>query len=296
VLGFDTLQEYIDHNPYFGCITGRYANRIANGKFKLNRKEYQLAQNDGKNHLHGGVRGFDKRVWQARLIRTSTVVGVKLSYMSPDGEEGYPGNLAVAVTYTLSNHNTLRVRYTASTDKATVLNLTNHTYFNLAGEGDILHHQLMLNADYFTPTDATAIPLGKHADVTGTPMDFRQPSLIGERIEQEYEQLKLGHGYDYNWVINGRPGILRMAASVQDASSGRRLAVHTTQPGVQFYTGNYLNNLPGKGGAIYPRRAGFCLETQHFPDSPNQPTYPTTVLKPGGQFSEATVFTFSTDK
>ncbi len=294
VLGFDTLAEYLDHNPFFGALCGRYANRIANGKFTLDGVAYKLAQNDGSNHLHGGQRGFDKVVWQATEQSDENSAMLKLTYRSPDGEEGYPGNLTVTVTYTLNNQNELRIDYTAITDKATILNLTNHSYFNLAGSGDILNHVVTLNADCFTPVDATLIPIGELRAVEGTPMDFRQPTAVGARIEQDDEQLKLGIGYDHNWVINN-PGNLRLAATVQESTSGRRLDVYTTQPGIQFYTGNFLTHLVGKEDAIYDRRSALCLETQHFPDSPNQAQFPSTVLKPGEQFAETTVFKFSAE-
>lgn len=291
VLGFDNLDDYLTRSPYFGCITGRFANRIAGGKFQLQGKEYQLAQNNGQHHLHGGLVGFDKVVWSAEPFSHPDSVGVVLSYLSPDGEEGYPGNLSVTVTYTLTNDNALRIDYTATTDQPTILNLTNHTYFNLKGEGTILDHELMLNADRFTPVDSTAIPLGELRPVEGTPLDFRQFTRIGARIGQDDEQLRNGQGYDHNWVINGTPGELRLAAAVREASSGRTLEVHTTQPGVQFYSGNLMpESLPGKQGKVYPRRGGLCLETQHFPDSPNQPTFPSVVLEPGQEFNETTVF------
>ncbi|MCX6044805.1 MAG: galactose mutarotase [Chloroflexi bacterium] len=292
VLGFDTLAEYLDHNPFFGALCGRYANRIANGKFRLEGIEYQLAQNNGTNHLHGGLRGFDKVVWQATEQSDADSATLKLTYLSPDGEEGYPGNLTVTVTYTLNNQNELRIDYAATTDKATILNLTNHSYFNLAGTGDILNHLVTLNADRFTPVDASLIPLGELRSVEGTPMDFRQPTAIGARIEQADEQLKLGIGYDHNWVINN-PGSLRLAATVNETTTGRQLEVYTTQPGIQFYTGNFLTHGIGKDGVSYDRRSALCLETQHFPDSPNQAQFPTTVLKPSEQFAETTVFKFS---
>ena len=295
VLGFDTLAEYIDHNPFFGALCGRYANRIANGKFTLDGVAYQVAQNDGQNHLHGGQRGFDKVVWQAEEAGDADSAILKLTYLSQDGEEGYPGNLAVEVTYTLNNANELRVDYAATTDKATILNLTNHSYFNLSGAPDILGHTLTLNADCFTPVDTTLIPIGELRSVAGTPLDFRQPTVIGARIEQDDEQLKLGIGYDHNWVINGTSGQLRLAATAQETTSGRRLEVYTTQPGIQFYSGNFLTDGVGKNGAAYRRRSAFCLETQHFPDSPNQPQFPSTVLRPGEQFAETTVFKFSID-
>ncbi|HXF61132.1 MAG TPA: aldose epimerase family protein [Caldilineaceae bacterium] len=293
VLGYDTLDDYVARNPYFGCITGRYANRIAQGRFTLNGKTYQLAQNNGPNHLHGGLVGFDKVIWAAEPFTAPDGVGLTLTYLSPDGEEGYPGNLSVTVTYTLTDDNALRIDYAATTDQPTILNLTNHTYFNLAGHGDILDHVLMLNADAFTPVDETAIPYGELRPVAGTPFDFRQPTRIGERIEQDDEQLRFGQGYDHNWVINGSPGELRLAAVLTEATSGRTLEVYTTQPGIQFYSGNLLPDLTGKGGQRYTRRSGLCLETQHFPDSPNQPSFPSTVLEPGQKYLETTVFKFS---
>lgn len=292
-LGFDTLAEYIDHNPYFGALCGRYANRIANGKFTLDGVEYQLAQNNGPNHLHGGLRGFDKVVWQAAEQSDANGASLKLAYLSKDGEEGYPGNLMVDVTYTLNNQNELRVDYKATTDQPTILNLTNHSYFNLAGTGDILNHMMQLNADHFTPVDARLIPIGELRPVADTPMDFRQPIAIGARIDQPYEQLQLGRGYDHNWVVNGSSGNLRLAATAWEQTTGRRLDVYTTQPGIQFYTGNSLDYVVGKNGAVYRKRSAFCLETQHFPDSPNQPQFPSTVLKPGEQFAQTTVFKFS---
>ncbi len=294
-LGYDTLDEYLAFSPYFGAITGRFANRIANARFSLQGKEYTLAQNNGMNHLHGGLRGFDKVVWQARSFRTPTAVGVALTYLSPDGEEGYPGNLSTTVTYSLSNRNALKIDYFAVTDAPTVLNLTNHAYFNLACQGDILNHVMMLKADAFTPTDAGQIPTGEIRSVAGTPMDFRTPTPIGARIEADYEPLKFGLGYDHNWVVKGRPGDLRLAAVVTEPTSGRKMEVHTTQPGIQLYTGNVLDGRARGKGRIFGRRTGFCLETQHFPDGPNQPGFPTTTLKPGQVYNEVTVFRFSVD-
>jgi aldose 1-epimerase len=295
VLGFDTLAEYIDHNPYFGALCGRYANRIANGKFTLDGVVYQLAQNDGQNHLHGGRRGFDKVVWQGTEDSDDNGASLKLTYLSKDGEESYPGNLAVEVTYTLNNQSELRIAYTATSDKPTILNLTNHSYFNLAGIGDILSHVVQLNADRFTPIDATLIPIGELRLVEGTPLDFRQPTVVGARIEQDDEQLKLGLGYDHNWVVNGASGTLRLAATAWEQTTGRRLDVYTTQPGIQFYSGNFLTDGVGKSGAAYHKRSAFCLETQHFPDSPNQPNFPSSVLKPGEQFTQTTIFKFAID-
>ncbi len=294
-LGFDRLEDYLTRSPYFGCIVGRFGNRIAWARFQLHGKEYRLAQNDGEHHLHGGVKGFDKVVWQAQPFQNEAGVGVRLDYLSPDGEEGYPGNLSVTVTYTLTPQDELRIDYRATTDQATILNLTNHAYFNLAGHGTILDHVLQIFADHFTPIDATLIPTGEIRSVAGTPLDFRQPTRIGERIDQDDQQLRYGGGYDHNWVINGPAGTLRPAAVLTEPTSGRRLEVHTTQPGMQFYSGNMMpDSLPGRGGQIYTKRSGLCLETQHFPDSPNHPNFPSTVLEPGQVYQETTVFKVGT--
>lgn len=296
VLGFDTVDGYIQNPPpYFGAIVGRYGNRIANGRFKLDGKEYKLAQNDGRNSLHGGLRGFDKKIWTAVAPDARTL---ELTYLSKDGEEGYPGNLTATVTYSLNDNNELKIDYRASTDKDTALNLTNHSYFNLAGqgEGDILSHQVTIHAGRFTPVDAGLIPTGELKKVDGTPFDFRQPRAVGERIEAADPQLKLGKGYDHNFVLDAAGGSApALAARVADPKSGRVLEVLTTQPGVQFYTGNFLDGtIHGKGGKVYGRRAALCLETQHFPDSPNHPAFPTTELKPGETYRQTTVFRFST--
>jgi aldose 1-epimerase len=295
VLGYNNLDGYLKSSPYFGSITGRYANRIAKGKFSLNGRDYTLAKNNDENHLHGGLKGFDKVVWEAKELKVKNGVGVALSYLSKDGEEGYPGNLAVTVAYTLTDDNGLRIDYTATTDKPTVVNLTNHSYFNLAGVGSILDHQIMINADRFTPVDATLIPTGELRSVKGTPMDFTKPAAIGARINQDDEQLKLGRGYDHNFVLNGGDGKLKLAARVFEPTSGRVLEVYTTEPGVQFYTGNFLDgSITGKGGQVYQQRYGFCLESQHFPDSPNQPKFPSTVLKPGQKYTSTTIYKFLT--
>ncbi len=293
-LGFDSFDGYLDpaRNSYFGCVVGRYANRIAGGQFTLNGVTYQLATNENSNHLHGGLRGFDKVVWDFAVAEADGAASVAFSYLSPDGEENYPGNLRVDVTYTLTDANALRIYYRARSDKDTILNLTNHTYFNLSGANSILDHELLINADAFTPINAQHLPTGEIRPVAGTPFDFRQPTPIGARIHQPDEQLQLGSGYDHNFVVNGAPGELRLAAIAHDPASGRVLEVHTTEPGVQLYTGNFLNGAVGKGGRRYGRHAGFCLETQHFPDSPHHPHFPSVVLRAGDLFESRTDFVF----
>ncbi|MBO0858025.1 MAG: galactose mutarotase [Chloracidobacterium sp.] len=295
VLGFDTLDEYLKGNPFFGALAGRYANRIAKGRFTLNGVEYKLAVNNGENHLHGGIVGFDKVVWKARQVPTKDGVAIELTHLSKDGDEGYPGALSAKVVYTLTDKNELRIDYSATTDKDTVINLTNHSYFNLAGQGnsDILNHQLTINANSFTPVDSTLIPTGELRSVKGTPFDFTQPTAIGARLNQDDEQLKFAGGYDHNFVVNGQTGVLRLAAKVSEPTTGRVMEVLTSEPGVQFYTGNFLTEMKGKAGKVYNKRYGFCLETQHFPDSPNKPDFPSTVLKKGGQYQTTTVFKFS---
>ena len=296
VLGFDTLDGYVNNTSYFGALIGRYGNRIGKARFNLDGHEYKLAANNGENSLHGGTRGFNRAVWTPRELSDG---GLELVYVSKDGEEGYPGNLRVRVTYHLTPANELKIEYEASTDKDTVLNLTNHSYFNLkgAGNGDILDHKMMINADRFTPVDAGLIPTGELRSVNGTPFDFRKPTAIGARINQDDEQLKLGKGYDHNWVLNKSANSLSLAARVEEPTTGRVLEVHTTEPGVQFYTGNFLDGTAmGKGGKTYGFRSGFCLETQHFPDSPNKPSFPSTVLRPGQQFHSTTVYRFSAKK
>jgi aldose 1-epimerase len=298
VLGYDSLEEYIAGGNYFGCIAGRYANRIGGAKFPLYGTEYRLAANDGGNHLHGGLRGFDKMVWQAQEYEDNSDVGLRLSYMSPDGEEGYPGNLACTVYYTLGAANELRIDYHAVTDTPTIVNLTNHAYFNLggAGSGDILNHELMINAGRFTPVDSRLIPTGELKSVQGTPFDFTRPTAIGERIDQDDKQLIFGKGYDHNWVLNKNGGGPRLAARAFERDSGRTLEVYATQPGLQFYSGNLMaNRIAGKNGQIYPRRGGFCLETQHFPDSPNRPEFPSTVLDPGSKYEYTTIYKFTAE-
>jgi aldose 1-epimerase len=295
VLGYDALDGYLAKTPYFGSIVGRYGNRIAKGRFKLDGKEYKLAVNNGENHLHGGLKGFDKVVWEAQELQSDGGVGLQLRYLSKDGEEGYPGNLSTTVVYTLTNDNELKIQYSATTDKKTVVNLTNHTYFNLAGAGDILQHELTIFADRFTPVDKNLIPTGELKSVKGTPLDFTQSTAIGARIAQPDEQLKLAGGYDHNFALNHDPGSLALAARVYEPTTGRVLEAYTTEPGTQFYTGNFLDgSITGKGGQVYQKRSGFCLETQHFPDSPNQPNFPSTALEPGKKYETTTVYKFST--
>jgi aldose 1-epimerase len=297
VLGLGDFVSYVTkNNPYLGALIGRYGNRIAKGRFTLNGVEYKLAVNNGENHLHGGIKGFDKVVWTGRQIKTKAGPAVVLTYLSKDGEEGYPGNLNVRVVYTLTNNNELKIDYSATTDKDTVTNLTHHSYFNLAGEGngDILNHLVTINADRFVPTDAGSIPTGELRNVAGTPFDFRKATAIGARINQDDEQLKFGNGYDHTWVIDGMPGSLRLAATAYEQTSGRVMQVWTTEPGMQFYTGNFLDGtLTGKSGKVYSRRTGFCFETQHYPDSPNQPSFPTTTLKKGATYKSTTIYRFS---
>jgi aldose 1-epimerase len=294
VLGYDKLEDYAAGKAYFGAIIGRYANRIAHAQFTLDGTTYTMAKNDGDNHLHGG---FNKRVWTAKDVSSGSGQALELTYLSKDGEEGFPGNLSVRVVYTVTDQNELKIDYSATTDKDTVLNLTNHCYFNLAGQGngDILQHQLTIRADRFTPVDANLIPTGELRSVKGTPFDFRTATLIGARIDHDDQQLKLGKGYDHDWVLNGEPsGSLTVAAQAYEPRSGRVLEVSTTEPGLQFYTGNFLDGIPGKQGKVYNHRYAFCLETQHFPDSPNHPNFPSTVLKPGQHYQTTTVYKFST--
>jgi len=295
VLGLDTLEDYVKSSPYFGALIGRYGNRIAGGKFSLDGKTYQLATNDGENHLHGGVQGFDKKNWDMAPFVTDHSAGVALSLTSPDGDQGYPGTLNVKVTYELNNENRLDMRFRATTDKPTVVNLTQHSYFNLAGHGDILGHRLMLNADTFTPVRAGLIPTGEFRPVDGTPFDFRKPKPIGQDIGADDEQLQLGQGYDHNFVLDREPDDkLVLAARVTDPESGRVLEVLTTEPGVQFYSGNFLDgSLHGKG-RVFEHRSGFCLEPQHYPDSPNHPDFPSTTLMPGDTYHTRIVYRFST--
>jgi len=297
VLGYDNLQEYIKNSPYFGAIVGRYGNRIAKGRFTLDGVEYnKLAINNGENHLHGGLKGFDKVVWDDEPVWRPNGVGVKLRYLSKDGEEGYPGNLQAAVTYVLTNANELRIEYETTTDKATPVNLTHHGYFNLTGgERDILGHVLAINADEFTPVDKGLIPTGERPSVKGTPMDFLKPVAIGARINQDYEQLKFGGGYDHNWILKREGKGMTVAARVYEPTTGRLMEVFTTEPGIQFYSGNFLDGtITGKENKVYKHRWGFCLETQHYPDSPNHAHFPSTILRPGEVYTTTTVYRFST--
>jgi len=300
VLGYDTLDDYIRNNPYFGCLVGRFGNRIAKGKFTLDGKEYTLALNNGPNHLHGGLKGFDKVVWQAKPIETAAGPALELRYVSKDGEEGYPGALSVTALYTLANDNALRLDYTATTDKDTVVNLTHHSYFNLGCKGDILGHEMMIAADKFTPVDQTLIPTGELRPVKGTPLDFTKPMAIGARINAPDEQMKFANGYDQNWVLNkvagpgGSAGELGLAARVHEPTTGRVMEVLTTEPAIQFYSGNFLDGTNvGKGGVACQFRAALCLEPQHYPDSPNQPDFPSVVLKPGQTYRNTIIYRFS---
>ncbi len=299
VLGFDALagytgRDYLESNPYFGSLIGRFGNRIGNARFTLGGREYTLAANNGANHLHGGVRGFDKVVWEARPLREGEEPALELRYVSADGEEGYPGTLTVTAVYSLTPDNGLKVEFSATTDKETVVNLTHHSYFNLAGGGDILGHEMMIPADRFTPVDETLIPTGELRPVSGTPFDFTTSTAIGARIGQEDEQLAFGKGYDHNWVVNKAPGEVALAARVLEPGSGRILEVFSDQPGLQFYSGNFLNGtLKGKGGKVYEFRHGFCLEPQHFPDSPNKPEFPPVTLKPGEVYKNTILYRFS---
>jgi aldose 1-epimerase len=301
-LGFDELDDYISRNRNFGAVVGRYGNRIARGRFMLDGRPIQLEANKGGHHLHGGVKGFDKVVWTGERVDRDGSAAVVFTYTSADGEEAYPGTLHAKVVYTVTPQSQLIVDYTATTDKTTIVNLTNHSYFNLAGEGsgDVMHHVVTIDADRFTPVDETMIPTGELANVEGTPFDFRQPAAIGARIDAEHPQLRTAGGYDHNFVLNGwRPHArldgsraTHVAARVVEPTTGRTLQVETTEPGVQFYTANKLTGEPGKGGHPYSARSGFCLETQHFPDSPNHPSFPSTVLPAGDTFRSTTVFTF----
>jgi aldose 1-epimerase len=298
VLGFDNLGQYLAGHPYFGATIGRYGNRIARGKFELDGKQYALATNNGPNHLHGGVKGFDKVVWKARPVESKTGPAVEFTYTSPDGEEGYPGALTATVVYTLSDRNEIWIDYTATTDKATPVNLTNHSYFNLGTRDDILDHVLKLDAERYTPVDSTFIPTGQIKPVKGTPFDFTRPRAIGSRMEQlPGDPVKDDPGgYDLNYVLDGG-GELARAARVREPETGRVMELYTTEPGVQFYTGNFLDgSLKGKGGRVYGKHAAFCLEAQHYPDSPNHANFPTTTLRPGQKYTQTTVYRFSVSR
>ncbi|MHC8332236.1 aldose epimerase family protein [Pseudomonas sp. LB3P25] len=300
VLGFDNVQGYQSGTAYFGATIGRFGNRLASGAFELDGKRYQVPLNDGSNSLHGGPQGFDKDVWKAQPSNGKDSVGVTLTYQSADGEMGFPGNLKTEVTYSLNEHNELRIDYKASTDKPTVLNLTNHSYFNLAGagNGDVLKQVATLHASHYTPVTGKLIPTGELAPVAGTPMDFTQPTAIGKNIKADHPQLKFAEpkqgGFDFNWVLNAMGDVGQLAADVSDPHSGRRLQLYTTEPGVQFYTSNFLDgSVKGKAGKVYPHWGAFTLETQHYPDSPNQPTFPSTRLDPGKTYAQSTVMKFS---
>jgi aldose 1-epimerase len=299
VLGFDGFSGYLKNASYFGALIGRYGNRIAGGKFSLHGKTYRLAVNNGVNALHGGLKGFDKAVWSVAAAEVSQdEPKLVLTHRSADGDEGYPGNLSVQATYALTRENGLRVEFSAQTDQPTVCNLTHHSYFNLAGQGDILHHVAYVNADKFTPVDGGLIPTGELRDVAGTVFDFRAPTPIGLRINSDDEQIKLGHGYDHNFVLNksgARAVELSLAARVYEPMSGRTMEVWTTAPGMQFYTGNFLAGTAGKAGRVYSAREGFCFEPQHFPDSPNHPEFPTTELKPGETYRNTIIYKFGTE-
>lgn len=302
VLGYDSVDGYVNDKSYFGAIIGRYGNRIGHAQFSLDGKTYTLAKNNGENSLHGGIKGFNKAVWSAKPIASKDGQGLELTYLSKDGEEGFPGNLKMRVIYTLTNSNELKIEYSATTDKKTVVNSTNHSYFNLlgvgSGSGNILGHVLMIEADKFTPVDSSLIPTGELRDVAGTPFDFRKPTAIGARIDSNDEQIKLGGGYDHNFVLRRKMGdSISLAARVVEPTTGRVLEVWTTEPGVQFYTGNFLDgSAHGKGGVAYAKRSAFCLETQHFPDSPNQPKFPSTMLSPGERYHTTTIYKFTTEK
>ncbi len=314
VLGYDDLEGYLEESPYFGAIIGRYGNRIADARFELDGEVYELAANDGDNHLHGGVEGFDKKLWDAEGFRNEEGVGIVFTRLSPDGEEGYPGNLEVRVTYTLTDANEVVFDYHATTDEATPVNLTQHTYFNLAADGiqDVEAHRLIINADHYTPVDEELIPTGEIATVIGTPFDFRRAAPIGFRVEDAHPQIQYAGGYDHNFVLNREgiegarsefsppggtaPGELLPAVYVYEPFSGRVMEVHTTEPGVQFYSGNFLDGtITGKGGVVYAHRFGFCLETQHYPDSPNEPDFPSTILRPGEEYTSRTVYRFGVE-
>lgn len=297
VLGYYTLEEYLERSPHFGCLVGRYGNRIADGKFTLDGVEYKLYINNGPNSLHGGREGFDKKVWTPETIVNENAAGLKLTYLSPDGEENYPGNLNVEATYTLNDDNELILTFQATTDKKTVLNLTHHSYFNLKGHGngDILDHLMQFNAQQIVPIDSTSIPLGPMMNVEGSPFDFLEEKTIGRDINDDHDQIRNGGGYDHSFVVDGYDGTLKLACRVTEPETGRIMEVWTTEPAVQFYTGNFLDgSITGKDGKLYHKRYGFCLEAQHYPDSPNHPEYPTTELNPGETYEQTTIYKFLT--
>lgn len=299
VLGYDTLPGYVHGSEYFGAVVGRYGNRIGKGRFELDGQEYQLAVNNGENHLHGGNTGFNKVLWDAEILDDPERPAIRFRYVSPDGEEGYPGTVTLKVTYSLTGNNELRIDYEGVTDKPTILNPTQHSYFNLSGNftNTVLDHRLTIEADRFTPVDAGLIPTGEFMPVEGTPLDFRQSRTIGERIDDPFEQLALGKGYDHNWVLRNytKPGEIHKAAELYDPASGRRMTVLTDQPGIQFYSGNFLDGTAtGKNGIVYRLRTGLCLETQVFPDAPNKPDFPSATLKPGQVYRQTTIYQFST--
>lgn len=294
-LGYDSLQDYVSNNPYFGAIIGRYCNRIAEGRFALNGVEYDIARNNGENHLHGGLKGFDKVLWKAREVIAIGGPALELTYLSEDGEEGYPGNLSVRVLYSVTDGDELKIDYLATTDRDTIINLTNHTYFNLeAGMSqDVLGHRMLINADRFNPVIEGLIPTGELRAVKGTPLDFTQQVAIGARVDQDYEQMGFAGGYDHNWVLNKKDGSLTLAARVSAPVSGRVMEVYTTEPGIQFYSGNFLDGtIRGKAGKVYNKHYGFCLEAQHFPDSPNRPEFPSTKLATGETYKQTTIYKF----
>jgi aldose 1-epimerase len=297
VLGYDNLDGYLKSSPYFGALIGRYGNRIAKGKFSLDGVEYNLPVNNAPNTLHGGLKGFDKRVWTARPLPTANGPSLILTYVSRNGEEGFPGNLLVTAVYSVTEENALRIDFTATTDQKTVVNLTHHSYFNLRGGGDVLSHIVYINADKFTPVDNSLIPTGKLRPVAGTPFDFRKPTMIGARIANTNdEQMVFGNGYDHNWVLNKPANGLSLAADVSELTTGRTMEVWTTAPGVQFYTGNFLDgSITGKGGKVYNFRDAFCFEAQHYPDSPNHPSFPTTELKPGETYENTIIYKFGVE-
>jgi aldose 1-epimerase len=294
VLGHDRVEDYVDKSPYFGCLIGRYGNRIAKARFTLDGKEYKLAANNGPNSLHGGIKSFDKVVWNARPIDSDLGPALELDYLSKDGEEGFPGNLAVTARYTVTEDNGLRIDFTATTDQKTLCNLTHHSYFNLAGKGDILGHQVLINAKHFTPVDADLIPTGELRPVTGTPFDFTLSTPVGARIDADDDQIRRGAGYDHNWVIDKPAGELGLAARACEATSGRVMDVLCTAPGVQLYTGNYLDgSIVGKGGWRYTKRSALCFEPQCYPDTPNQPGFPPATLNPGETYRQTIIYKFS---